>query len=371
MAASFQGFQSLIENSPDAISLIDTHGEILYGSASTARLFGYRPEELLGRNCLELIHAEDRDRSSRALQEVLAKPPGPLQWDARVRRRDGSYSWVESMVSTLLFECGVQAILMHQRDIDSRRALEAATQRRAEELAACVLRLEEFAYTAAHDLREPLRAISAFTEILVRETPMDANAAQIAKFIVDVAARASALVDDLLSFARTGMHERPRCVDLQHAVAQARQNLAVEIKASGATVAVGRLPVVLSNEIHLIRVFQNLISNAVKYRGQDPLQIHVTAEQRGSGWVIRVEDNGLGIAPEDHDRVFMPFVRLANRDVPGTGLGLAVCKKIVEGLGGALWVESEIGAGSTFCFTIAAQEGEEISVPSLSRCTAG
>jgi PAS domain S-box-containing protein len=157
MAASFQGFRSLIENSPDAISLIDLHGEILYGSASTTKIFGYHPEVLLGRNCLELIHPEDRDHSSRALQDVLAKPPGPRHWDARVRCKDSNYSWVESTVSNLLFECEVQAIVMQQRDINARKAAEAERQQHAEQLAHSNLRLEEFAYTAAHDLREPLR----------------------------------------------------------------------------------------------------------------------------------------------------------------------------------------------------------------------
>ena len=352
MAASFQGFRSLIENSPDAISLIDPDGEILYESASTTRLFGYHPEDLLGRNCLELIHPEDRDHSSLALQEVLAKPPGPLHWDARVRRKDGTYCWVESTVSNLLFECEVQAIVLHQRDINTRKAAEAERHQHAVELARSNLRLEEFAYTAAHDLREPLRAISAFTEMLVRQTEMDANARQTAKFIIDGAMRMSTLVDDLLSFASTGMHEPSRCVNLQHAVAQATQNLALDIEASGATVTVSHLPIVLSNEIHLVRLFQNLMSNAVKYRGDDPIQIHVTAGQRGPDWVIRIEDNGCGIEPRDQARIFKPFIRLANRDVPGTGLGLAVCKKIVEGLGGTIWVESDLGAGSAFCFTI-------------------
>lgn len=238
-------------------------------------------------------------------------------------------------------------------------------QRQAEELARCNLRLEEFAYTAAHDLREPLRAISLYTAMLVQKTEMDANAKQMAKFIVDGAARMSTLIDDLLSFASTGMQEPARCVDLQHVVALARQNMALAIKTSGAIVTVDRLPIVRSNEIHLVRLFQNLISNAVKYRGEAALKINVTAEQRGPGWVIRVEDNGLGIPPEHQARIFMPFIRLANRDVPGTGLGLAVCKKIVEGLGGTIWVESELGAGSTFCFTIAAEE-EGISVPLIS-----
>ena len=318
MAASFQGFQSLIENSPDAISLIDSDGEILYESASTTRLFGYEPEELLGRNCLELIHPEDRDQSSQALQDVLARPPCPLQWNARVRRKDGNYCWVESTVSNLLFECEVQAIVLHQRDINARRAAEAEKQQHAEELAKCNLRLEEFAYTAAHDLREPLRAISAFTEMLIRQTKMDANARQTAKFIVDGAARMSTLVDDLFSFASTGRHEPPRCVDLQQALAQATQNLALDIKATEAVVTVDRLPIVQSDEIQLVRLFQNLMSNAVKYRGKNPIKIHVTAEQREPGWVIRVEDNGRGIAPQDQAQIFKPFIRLANRDIPGT-----------------------------------------------------
>jgi PAS domain S-box-containing protein len=356
MAASFQGFRSLIENSPDAISLIDTQGEILYGSPSTTKIFGYLPEELVGRNCLELIHPEDRDQASRALQAALYQPPGPLQWDARVRHKDGNYSWVESTVSNLLFESEVQAMVVHQRDINARRTAEMERQQHAEELACSNLRLEEFAYTAAHDLREPLRAISLYTEMLVRKTPMDANTSQMAKFIVDGAARMSTLIDDLLSFASTGVQEPPQPVDLQRAVAQATQNLALAIKASGAIVTVDRLPVIRGNEIHWVRLFQNLISNAVKYRREEPVEIHVTAEQLGPSWVIRVRDNGVGIAPEHQDRVFMPFIRLANRDIPGTGLGLAVCKKLVEGWGGRIWIESELGAGSAFCFTIAAEE---------------
>jgi len=152
---------------------------------------------------------------------------------------------------------------------------------------------------------------------------------------------------------------------MQDAVAQAIQNLTLDIQASGAMVTVDPLPVVLNNEIHLVRLFQNLISNAVKYRREDPVEIHLSAERRGPEWVIRIEDNGVGIAAENQERVFKPFIRLVSRDVPGAGLGLAVCKKIVEGFGGTIWVESELGAGSKFCFTILAEkEGALAPVPS-------
>jgi signal transduction histidine kinase len=241
---------------------------------------------------------------------------------------------------------------MHQRDIHERKAAEAESRRHVEELASSNLRLEEFAYTVAHDLREPLRAISIYTEMLVRQTQMDPEARQMANLVVDGAARMSKLIDDLLAFATTGMQQPPRPVDLNSAVTQATTNLALAIEVGGAVVTVDHLPVVQSNEIHLVRLFQNLISNAVKYRSERPIEIHVSAGQRGQTWVIGVTDNGRGIAPEDQARVFMPFVRLVNRDIPGTGLGLAVCKKIVEGLGGTIWVESELGAGSTFSFTI-------------------
>ena len=352
--ATFQGFRSLIEHSPNAISVIDAQGDILYGSASTANILGYQPEELVGRNCLELVHPEDRDHSRKALRDVLAKS-GPLQWDARILNKDGSYSWVESTVSNLLGEAEVQAIVVHQRNIDAERATEEQQKQHAEELARSNARLEEFAYTVAHDLREPLRAISVYTEMLTEETQMDASARQMAKFITDGTKRMSALIDDLLAFASTGMREPPRWVDLQAAVQQARQNLALEIEESGARLTVDSLPMVPGNEIHFVRLFQNLIGNAVKYHGKKSPNIHVSAEQQGCSWVIGIEDDGVGIAPENHARVFMPFVRLANPEIPGTGLGLAVCKNIVEGLGGTIRVESEIGLGSTFSFTIPTQ----------------
>jgi light-regulated signal transduction histidine kinase (bacteriophytochrome) len=256
-----------------------------------------------------------------------------------------------------LFEPDVQAIVMQQRDIHARRAAEVEARQHAEELTRSNSRLEDFARIAAHDLREPLLTIALYTELLARKTKMDANAKYMAQVILERAARMATLVDGLLSFASAGVHEPARWVNLQYALAQATQNLAVPLKTSGALMTVGRLPIVQSNEIHLVSLFQNLLSNAVKYRGEDPLKIQVTAERRGSCWVVKVADNGLGIDAEDQFRIFMPFVRLGSRKkAAGSGLGLAVCKKIVEELGGTIWVESKLGVGSTFCFTIMVEE---------------
>jgi signal transduction histidine kinase len=297
---------------------------------------------------LDLIHPDDRGASNTALLEALRRPSGQHQWEGRLSHKDGRYIWAENTIADLLAECN--AIVIYQRDI---RTAERERQERAEELARCSLRLEEFAYTAAHDLREPLRTISLYTQMLIKETQTDAKQ-MMAKFIVDGTVRMSALINDLLSFASTGKGEPPQCVDLQRALMQATENLAPSVHESGATITVDCLPVVRGSEIQLVRLFQNLLSNALKYRSDRPLDIRVSSERHGPGWTIKVEDNGLGIAAQNHVRVFTPFVRLGGRDIPGTGLGLALCKKIVEGFGGTIWVDSEAGAGSTFAFTLLA-----------------
>jgi PAS domain S-box-containing protein len=373
MPATFQGFRHLIENNPDAISLVDRRGSILYGNGSTARILGYQPEELLGRNCLELIHPEDRDDASRALQDVMAKPPRSRQWDARVLRKDGNFSWVQNTVSNFLSEAEVRAIVVQQRDISDRKAAEAERQRSVEELARSNARLEAFAHTAAHDLREPLRAIRAYSQKLARTATLDEETLRMFGFIVDGAERMSVLIDDLLTFAGTGVHQEPSSFDLQDALVQAMEQLAPEIQKSGATFSFSPLPRVKANEIHLVRLFQNLIGNAMKYRRRESVKISVTATREGSNWIIRIEDNGQGIATDDYERIFLPFVRLADRTIPGTGLGLAVCRKIVEAMGGRIWVESKLAVGSTFAFVIAAADesvsgGAPGAAPQVEHC---
>jgi PAS domain S-box-containing protein len=356
MAASFQGFRYLIEHNPDAISLIDPKGRVLYASASTTRVFGYQPEELVGRNEWELIHPEDQDDSLRVLQKVLSEPPGPVHWYGRLRRRDGTYTWVESTVFNLLVEPEIRAIVVSHRDASARRSVEEERQQHTDELARANLELQEFAHTAAHDLRDPLTSISGFTHLLAQRAQMDNQTKEIVQLILHGTERMAIMIDDLLSFASAGAIRPRQRVELGNAAAQAVRNLSQAIKVSRAKMTLDQLPIVSANEGHLVSLFQNLIGNALKYRGKDCPEIHITAERCNPNWVIKIKDNGLGIAPENHARVFMPLTRLSNPDIPGTGLGLAVCKKIVEGLGGTIWVESELGQGSTFCFTIAAAE---------------
>ena len=358
MAATLEAFRALIENSSDAIFLVNAETEIMYASASTARILGYQPEELLGRNGLELVHPQDRDHSGRALQEVLAKPQRPLQMHARVRRKNGEWCWVESTASNLLHEPYVRAIVLTSREIGARRAAEEERQRHAEELARSNAELQTFAQNVAHDLREPLRTISALTALLARKAQLAPGDKEIAELVVDGVRRMSTLLEHLLASASYGFKDSPERVELKQAAQQAMQNLRQDLAANGATVTIEPLPSVRGNEADLIRVFQNLMSNAVKYRSAAPVKIRITAESYGPDWIIKVHDNGIGMAPEDQHRVFGLFTRLHTHEIPGAGIGLAVCKKIVEARGGAIWVESEPGAGSTFCFTIGAANTE-------------
>jgi PAS domain S-box-containing protein len=351
MASSLDRFQALIENSPDAISLVNEEGRVVYASASTAKVLGYQPEELLGQNGLDLLHPEDRDHSLRTLRKVGMEPLSHNRMQARVRQKDGHWLWVESTACNLLDEPSVGAIVMNYREIAARRADEEERQRVADELTHSNAELRGFAYTVAHDLREPLRTIEAFTEILVRRSELDHAQKEVADYIVDGVRRMSAMLDDLLSSVIAGSTV---CgpVALEHAAALAMQNLRQAVTSSGATVVIDPLPEVQGNESELIRLFQNLISNALKFRTAAAINIHVTAERSKQNWLIKVRDNGIGIAKEHHRRIFGPFTRLHRSEIPGTGIGLATCEKIVERMGGTIWVESEPGAGSTFCFTV-------------------
>jgi PAS domain S-box-containing protein len=353
MAGSLEPFEALIENSPDVISLVDPNGQVLYASASTAKVLGYQPEELLGRNGLDLLHPHDRDYSVRSLQQVLVEPQEPQQMQARVRQKNGQWLWVESTACNLLDEPRVGAILLNYREISRRRAADEERQRQADELARANTELKAFAYTAAHDLTESLRTISAFTQLLVRKAQLAEDEKEIARFIVDGVRRMSTLLDHLLSSATRRFNASLRPVQLEQAAAEAITNLREALSSSSAAVTVEPLPTVQADECDLVRLFQNLISNAVKYRSESAVEVHITAERSGSDWVIRVRDNGIGIAKENHRSVFGLFRRMHSETIPGTGMGLAVCKKIVEGLGGTIWVESEPGSGSTFCFTLA------------------
>jgi PAS domain S-box-containing protein len=344
-------------------SLVSRTGEVLYASGRSITVFGYRPEELLAQNTFDLVHGDDRDNSRRALREVLDAPPGCRELNVRVREKSGQWRRVAGRISSVNEAC-VAAIVLNRLGAEARSAELDQQQDQAGDLAHANAELEYFANAVWHDLREPLRTISMFTQLLVNEARLDSHGKQLAQFIVDGVTRASDLLDGLRGFGVQDLDDLPSPLDMGSVVADVLQDLRHAVVQSRASVMADRLPYVRGNERQLRRVFQNLIVNALKYRSEAPVEVDVTAERMGREWIIKIRDNGIGIAPAHHESVFLPLKRLHGSEVPGAGMGLAICKEIIESSGGRIWVESEPGLGSTFCFTIEAVQ-EEDTIPDL------
>jgi light-regulated signal transduction histidine kinase (bacteriophytochrome) len=220
--------------------------------------------------------------------------------------------------------------------------------------------LEQFAYVASHDLQEPLRMINNYLQLLRQryKDKLDPNADEFIGFALDGSKRMHHLIRDLLTYSRVGTHGKEFApTDCAAILAAALANLKLAIEDAGAEVTHDPLPRVRGDEVQLTQLFQNLIGNAIKFRGEAKPKIHVGAERNGSEWEFTVRDNGIGIAAQDFDRIFIVFQRLHSKEkYPGTGIGLSVCKKIVERHGGRIWVESKMGKGTTFHFTMPAME---------------
>jgi len=220
--------------------------------------------------------------------------------------------------------------------------------------------LEEFAYVASHDLQEPLRMVASYTQLLASRYrgQLDETADKFIHYAVDGAKRMQQLIEDLLKYSRVGTQRKPfEPVSFTKIFEQVLSNLKIAISETDAEVTADELPVLMADPTQMVQLFQNLIGNAIKFRGEEAPRIHVSAHQEGEAWIFSVRDNGIGIDPEDHERIFLISQRLpSERSVSGSGLGLPLCKKIVERHGGRMWLESEKGSGSTFYFTIPAEE---------------
>jgi signal transduction histidine kinase len=250
-----------------------------------------------------------------------------------------------------------------RKEIAERKQAQAALAQQAAELersnaelGRSNAELAQFAYVASHDLQEPLRMVGSYTQLLARryKGKLDSDADEFINFAVDGVVRMKTLINDLLDYSRVGTRGKElKPTDVQEVLQTTLSNLQRSIEESGATVHHTQVPTVMADAGQLGQLFQNLIGNAVKFRGEAPPTVSITAEQQEQEWYFSVRDNGIGIHPDYVARIFEIFQRLHSRsEYPGTGIGLAICKKIVERHGGRIWVESEEGKGSAFCFTI-------------------
>ena len=233
-------------------------------------------------------------------------------------------------------------------------------EQKSQDLARSNIDLQQFAYAASHDLQAPLRGVEGFVNLFSRryKGKLDTKADEFIEFIIDGVKRMQVLIKDLLEYSQIGakeIHWKP--MESELAVTQALANLKTAIEESSAIVTYDTLPRIIGDSSQMSSLFQNLIGNAIKYRGEEPPKIHISAERKGAKWLFSVNDNGIGIDPNNLDRIFVVFQRLHTREeYEGTGIGLAICKRIVEGHKGNIWIESEPGKGSTFYFTIPDQE---------------
>jgi signal transduction histidine kinase len=256
----------------------------------------------------------------------------------------------------------IRRALREKAERTLRHQVEQDLAEKVDELARSNADLEQFAYVASHDLQEPLRMVTAYTQLLAERYrgKLDDNADKFIGYAIEGAQRMQVLIQDLLAFSRVGRKEACESVECNAVMKDVLQTLAAAIQESGAVVTHGELPAVWADRTQVAQVFQNLIGNAIKFRGKEPPLVSVQAEKAGQQWRFSVSDNGIGIAPEYAENIFVVFQRLhARTEYPGNGIGLAICKKIVEHSGGKIWVDSQAGSGSSFKFTVPCHSRDE------------
>jgi PAS domain S-box-containing protein len=353
-------YRGLLEAAPDAMIVVNQDGEIVLLNLQAEKQFGYHRDELVGQPVTNIIPEGFAERliadDLRSAADALAQQIG-TGIELVARRKDGTEFPIEIMLSPLDSADGI-LVTAAIRDISVRKAAETNLQQKVEELNRSNDELGQFAYIASHDLQEPLRMVASYTQLLSKryKGQLDADADEFIAFAVDGASRMQQLIEDLLSYSRVATTGNELLdTSSEYALEQSLQNLHWAIKDSGALVTHDPLPVVQADQTQLVQLFQNLIGNAIKYQTPGIPEVHISATKRDEkSWSFAVKDNGLGIDPQYFERIFGMFQRLHKRDeYSGTGVGLAICKKIVERHGGSLRVESALGLGSTFSFSLA------------------
>jgi PAS domain S-box-containing protein len=324
---------------------------ILYANAQFGVTFGLSVAQATGRQMVDYL---DNAAAYHTCVEALADD-GLLQQEICLRRSDGSSFWAVVSLQRLRFD-GRPALICGFYDMTIRKQTEAALARQARALAHTNMELEQFLYIASHDLQEPLRKITSFVQLLAQryEEKLDADARTFIAYAVEGAQRMRQMLHGLLAYSRLttrGTAFAP--TDCEQVLGEALSRLHTALRESGAEVTHDALPVVKGEAAPLVEVFQHLLDNALKFRGQRPPRVHVGVQRTDDAWVFSVCDNGIGIAPQYAERIFVVFKRLHSQAAyPGAGIGLALCKKIIERHSGRIWVESQLDQGATFFFTL-------------------
>ena len=357
LRASEERFRRTFEMAGSGVAHIGLDRRFLRVNRRLCEIFGYSEAELLGLTGRQISHPDDLDAINEQRPRLHAGEIDAIRLEKRYLRKDGSPVWValtmtveRDSVGNPLYEIAIYD------DIDSRKKAEAELRTAHDELARSNAELEQFAYVASHDLQEPLRMVASYTQLLGKRygDRLEGDAKEFMAFIVDGAARMKQLIEDLLAYSRVGRRAMAlKPVKMEAVMARVRTNLRGALEDSAGELTHDALPVVAGDESQLVQLLQNLAGNALKFHGEAAPRVHVSCAERDGEWEFTVQDNGIGIEPQYFERIFMVFQRLHDKgQYPGTGIGLAICKKVVDRHGGRIWVESAPGKGSRFHFTL-------------------
>jgi PAS domain S-box-containing protein len=351
-------FRSVAQTASDAIISADSHGNIIFWNSGAETIFGYMAEKVTGKPFAFIVPERFKEYHQKGMNRAVSKgvlTTSGKRLETTGVRKDGSEFPLELSLARWETKEGIFFTTII-RDTTEQKQAEEELERLIEELERSNKELEQFAYIASHDLQEPLRMVSSYVQLISKryKDKLDQDADDFIAFIVNGTTHMQTLLHDLLTYSRVGTHGEPfGFTDLNSVFDKATINLKKVIDRNHADIKYENLPSVHADEVQMVQVFQNLIANAIKFRGEKTPRIHISAEQKENEWVLQVRDNGIGIDPKHFDRIFIIFKRLHTKEkYPGTGIGLAICKKIVERHGGRIWVESEPGKGLTFYFTI-------------------
>jgi PAS domain S-box-containing protein len=355
--------KQILNSTGEGIFGLDLQGEFTFMNPAAAKMLGVDAGQIVGRPVHHILRHTKPDGTafSNGGSPLLVPMQNGIPRegeDALFWRADGA-SFPVDYLSTPIFEREqLVGAVVSFRDVTTRMQAQEVLAKRTLQLERSNAELEQFAYVASHDLQEPLRMITGYTNLLSKRYrgKLDASADEFIGFAVDGANRMRVLINDLLIYSRVGSQgKRPKPTDCELVLSQTLAGLEVVIQESAAKVTHDPLPTVNGDDVQLGQLFQNLIGNALKYRNGHAPMVHIGCERRGSDWLLSIRDNGIGIDPRFAEKIFIIFQRLHTREqYPGTGIGLAVCKRIVERHGGKIWVESEPDKGSTFYFTLPA-----------------
>lgn len=360
LVASEEKFKAVYESSPMGIMITKQPGIIIDVNPIFAEMMGYAPEELCELTILDITHADDIDNSKKWLTRIYSTEINHYITEKKYVRKDGTAFWAKSVVSIMNKTDDDVFTVAIIENIERKKITEQALEQKNKELTLINQELEHFAYVASHDLQEPLRTITSFIQILERKytSKLDDDAQQFMGFVVDGTKRMQTLIHDLLEYSRINRfnigYEK---VDLNEIFNTVSRVLKDKIESNDALVIAENLPVVYGNRIQLTQVFQNLIDNAIKFKAKKRKpEIVITVNDIKDKWELVFTDNGIGISQEYFQRIFVIFQRLHTlEEYSGTGIGLAICKKIIERHGGEIWVESKGGKGTSFHLTLSKQ----------------